>query len=51
MWKPVQTDGPYGVEENKYNAVRFQPVTTNALRLELQMQPQYSAGIEEWKVK
>lgn len=50
-WKPVRADGAYGVDENKYNLVRFQPVTTNALRLELQMQPQYSAGIEEWKVK
>jgi hypothetical protein len=50
-WKPVQAAGPYGVDENKYNVVRFQPVKTSALRLEFQMQPQYSAGIEEWKVK
>jgi DUF1680 family protein len=50
-WKPVSAIGTYGVEENKYNIVRFQQVTTNALRLEFQMQPQYSVGIEEWKVK
>jgi uncharacterized protein len=50
-WKPVHNTGSYGVNENAYNAVQFKPVTTSALRLELQMQPDYSAGIEEWKVK
>jgi len=26
-------------------------VTTSALRLEVALQPQWSAGIQEWKVK
>ena len=34
-----------------YNTVRFKPVTTSALRLELVMQPNVSAGVQEWKVK
>jgi DUF1680 family protein len=50
-WKPVQASGPYGVEKDKYNTVSFTPVTTDALRLELTMQPKYSVGVEEWKVK
>jgi hypothetical protein len=50
-WKPVRNTGNYGVDLNTYNTVRFDPVKTSALRLELQMQPEYSAGIEEWKVK
>jgi len=50
-WKPVETADPFGVERNKYNVVRFRPVTTSALRLELTMQPNVSAGVQEWKVK
>ena len=43
-WKPVEAAGPYGVERNKYNVVSFRPVTTTALRIELKMQPTWSAG-------
>ncbi len=50
-WKPVQALGPYGVERNRYNRVRFAPVTASGLRLELTMQPAWSAGLQEWKVK
>ncbi len=50
-WKPVEAAGPYGVERNKYNVVAFTGVTTTALRIELKMQPTWSAGIQEWKVK
>ena len=50
-WKPVETTGAYGVERNRYNVVSFKPVTTTALRLELQAQPNVSVGIQEWKVK
>ena len=49
--KPVAASGPYGVEKDKYNRVAFQPVTTTALRVELQAQPSVSVGIQEWKVK
>ena len=50
-WKPVETAGPYGVEKDRYNKVAFKPVTTTGLRLEVTMQPNWSAGIQEWKVK
>src|SRR5262249_60234873 len=50
-WTPVETSGPYGVAKDQYNVVRFKPVTTSALRLELVMQPNVSAGVQEWKVK
>jgi hypothetical protein len=50
-WKPVEATGAYGVERNKYNVLTFKPVTTTALRLELQAQPNVSIGIQEWKVK
>ena len=50
-WKPVEAPGEYGVAKDAYNTVRFKPVTTTALRLELVMQPNVSAGVQEWKVK
>ena len=50
-WKPVEPRAPYGVERDRYNRVPFAPVTTPALRLEITMQPKWSAGLQEWKVK
>ena len=50
-WKAVEPLDPFGVAKDKYNTVRFKPVTTSALRLELVMQPNVSAGVQEWKVK
>ena len=50
-WKPVQASTPFGVAKDQYNTVRFAPVTNGALRLELVMQPNVSAGVQKWKVK
>jgi len=50
-WKPVDASGEYGVAKDRYNTVAFSPVTTSGLRLEVVMQPQWSAGVQEWKVK
>jgi hypothetical protein len=50
-WKPVEPDGPFGTERNAYNTVAFKPITTTALRIELTMQKEWSAGLQEWKVK
>lgn len=49
-WKPVQNQQPYEVEKDRYNKVGFVPVTTTGLRLEVTMQPGWSAGVDEWKV-
>ena len=50
-WKPVEAGGAYSVTPDQYNHVAFQPVTTKALRLELTLQKEKSAGISEWKVQ
>jgi len=50
-WKPVETSGPYGVEKDRFNKVTFKPVATTGLRIEVTMQQNWSAGIQEWKVK
>jgi hypothetical protein len=49
-WKPVEVVGPYGIAKDAYNKVAFTPVTTSGLRLEVKLQPEWSAGIQEWKV-
>lgn len=51
MWKPVENSVPYGVDKDRFNTLTFKPVTTSGLRLEVTMQPNWSAGIQEWKVK
>jgi hypothetical protein len=50
-WKPVEAAGEFGTAKDQYNVVRFKPVTTTGLRIELVVQPNVSAGVQEWKVK
>jgi hypothetical protein len=50
-WKPVEVVNGYGVSKDQYNRVVFMPVNTSGLRLELTMQPNWSAGLQKWKVK
>jgi hypothetical protein len=50
-WKPVASTTPYIVEKDKFNHVRFQPVRTTALRLEIQLPEKFSAGIHEWRIR
>ncbi len=50
-WKAVQTNDNFGTELNKYNTIKFEPVKTKSLRLNVEMQKGFSAGILEWKVE
>ena len=50
-WTPVAAQGAYGVDKDRYNRVTFAPVTTSGLRLEVTLQPTWSAGIQEWKAR
>ena len=51
QWKPVAASTDYGVKRDQFNRVTFEPVTTTGLRLEVQLQPQFSGGILEWRMK
>jgi len=51
QWKPIENGDPFAVEKDRYNKISFKSVTTSALRLEVTLQPNWSAGIQEWKVK
>ena len=50
-WLPVKPVGDYSVAKDAWNTVKFAPVKTTALRLEVQMQKDWSAGVHEWKIK
>jgi DUF1680 family protein len=50
-WRPVETTDAYGVAPDRYHRVRFSPVTTGGLRLEVTLQAGWSAGVQEWKVQ
>jgi DUF1680 family protein len=50
-WKPVLNASGYGCEKDRYNRTTFDPVETDGLRLEVQLPPNFSTGIHEWRVE
>jgi hypothetical protein len=48
-WRPVARTSDYGVSLDRLNAVTFEPVNTDGLRVEVQLQPGFSGGILEWR--
>jgi DUF1680 family protein len=49
-WKPVATSDTFGVAPDQFNTITFEPVTTDALRLEIQLQDEFSGGVLEWSI-
>ncbi len=49
--RPVAAKDDYGVEPDKLNKVTFEPVTTSQIRLVVELQPEFSGGILECRVK
>jgi hypothetical protein len=49
-WKPVENAAAYTSEKDSFNSIAFKPVSTTGLRLEVTLQPEWSAGLQEWKV-
>lgn len=50
-WAPVKNTSAYEIEKDKYSTVKFEPVTTTALKLEVQLPAEFATGIHEWIVK
>lgn len=50
-WRPVVGVETYGVQRDRFNRARFEPVTTAQIRLVVELQTHFSAGILEWRVK
>jgi DUF1680 family protein len=51
QWVEVKNTVPYEIAKDKYNVLTFEPVTTTALKLVVQLPVDNSAGIHEWAVK
>jgi len=49
QWQPVKNRGEYGVALDRFNRVEFEPVETDALRLEMQSAQGKSGGVYEWR--
>jgi len=48
-WKPVsRSPSP---TKDQWNRMKFSPIKTTALRLEVELQPDFSGGILEWSVR
>jgi hypothetical protein len=50
-WKQIENSGVWPVEKDKFNLITFKPVVTTGLRLEVDFQPGFSAGIQRWRVR
>ncbi len=50
-WQPVANPSKYGVEKGVPNTVRFDPVKTTAVKLEVRLPDEHSAGMFEWEVE
>jgi len=50
-WLPVKNTTPYTIAKDQYNNLTFEPVQTTALKLEVQLPVDNSAGIHEWAVE
>jgi uncharacterized protein len=50
-WLPVKNSSSYPIIKDSYNSVKFEPVTTSAMKLEVQLPADYATGIHEWSIK
>ncbi len=50
-WKPVENTTPYDIRKDQLNVVTFKPVKTTAVKLEVGLVPDFSAGIYTWNVE
>jgi len=50
-WTPVENTEPYGTEKGVNNFVPFKAVTTDAVKIEIDLPERHSAGIFEWSIE
>jgi uncharacterized protein len=50
-WIPVTNTSSYEIAKDAYNSVQFKPITTTALKLEVQLPVDNATGIHEWIVE
>ncbi|QCR24963.1 six-hairpin glycosidase [Pontibacter sp. SGAir0037] len=50
-WVPVNNITAYEIAKDKYNTIKFEPVKTTALRLEVLLPAEHATGIHEWSIE
>ncbi len=50
QWQPVEDADKYGTEKGTANTVRFKPVKTKAVKMEVTLPADNSAGLYEWEI-
>lgn len=51
QWREVEATEPLGVAADQFNTLSFAPIETSALRLEVELEAERSAGILEWRLE
>jgi hypothetical protein len=51
QWNRIERNASYPVKKNEFSTISFDPVQTDAVRLNIQLKDNYSAGILEWKLQ
>ncbi|RYZ28066.1 MAG: glycoside hydrolase family 127 protein [Chitinophagaceae bacterium] len=50
-WLPVKNTTDYTITKDKYDTIKFEPVKTKALRIEVKLPQEHATGMHEWIVK
>jgi DUF1680 family protein len=50
-WVPVKNITPYMPVKDKYDVVKFEPVKTAAIRMEIKLPKNHATGVHEWIIK
>jgi DUF1680 family protein len=50
-WVEVKNTTPYSIAKDGYDTLKFEPVTTTAMKLEVQLPVDFATGIHEWILK
>ena len=50
-WVEVAYPSGYGCDGDQYNVTQFKPVTTDGMRIEIQLQEKWAGGVHEWRVQ
>lgn len=46
-WKPAENSTPYLTQKDTFNKVSFEPVKTNGIKIEIELQERWSSGVQE----
>jgi hypothetical protein len=50
-WVPVKNITPYMPVKDKYDVVKFEPVKTSSIRMEIKLPKNHATGVHEWIIK